>query len=210
MVVKSHTSFALDAFDVKEVCESEKGVWREFGNDCANNCALDTGRQKMCIPTITYGCNCPKDQCWDYYKCVDNKEYQTKALEDEEKRIEELKKNNPELFLENLLNFARQVNKNPNSQQYPEQTTVATTTKTAVTNNELESGQQKTYENVDQIIEEQMGKCAEAGGFWQEFPDGCSNNCFNKKHPSLCSSQKTQACNCGDDKCWNGSSCVTY
>lgn len=202
------TSFALDNFDVREVCESENGVWREFGNECANNCALDRGRQRMCVPAITYACDCPEGQCWDYYQCIDKREFQARALEEEDDRIIGLKKSNPELFIDRRVGIDREINKNP--KKYSANSANANKNPQKKEEAKVTSSPRKQFTSNEEYFENQIAKCVKSQGLWKEFPNGCADTCFNKKHPGLCSSKKTQSCKCPDSKCWDGKACVVF
>lgn len=204
-VILAKLAFGANSYDVREVCESKKGIWREFGDDCANNCALEGRNRIICVPKITYSCDCPKDQCWDYYRCVEKTQYQTEASAAEAERIAKLKETNPELFIDSRVVNEQRINKpkkeeetSPTEEEEPKTGTPAVpATPTPVENKEKES---------DSTPE--IAQCVKAGGAWKEFQNGCADNCSNKKYPALCISSITQSCDCPEDKCWNGSTCV--
>ncbi len=46
--------------------------------------------------------------------------------------------------------------------------------------------------------------CYRSGGRWVVFADGCDNSCERIANPDLgCSQEGVEACDCGDDRCWN-------
>lgn len=47
--------------------------------------------------------------------------------------------------------------------------------------------------------------CAKNGGTWRDFPNTCADTCG--PHDS-CGEAITDSCDCGKDKCWDGSSCI--
>lgn len=51
--------------------------------------------------------------------------------------------------------------------------------------------------------------CEASGGSWEEYPNSCADNCDFVRSPEtyLCAQAFTNACNCGEDMCWNGESC---
>ena len=87
--------------DNKEICEGQKGVWREFGNDCADNCYQNTMVTNICANSITYSCDCGEKRCWygeqgcitnkKYYQIVDQLKEQKKVAEEEQKKKDQLK-----------------------------------------------------------------------------------------------------------------------
>jgi hypothetical protein len=74
--------------DDKDICERQKGVWREFGSSCADNCYDQEVFFRLCAGSVVYACDCGKSKCWDYNQCIPVKEYQ-KIVEKEKKRLEE-------------------------------------------------------------------------------------------------------------------------
>lgn len=79
-------------FDNREICEKSKGMWREFGNGCADSCRAKLDRFTMCTMSITYGCDCGENRCWENNKCVNMKDYQKVFDVDQAKEKEELDK----------------------------------------------------------------------------------------------------------------------
>lgn len=72
--------------DDKDVCERYKGVWREFGNGCADNCHDSKTFLGLCAQTIVYACDCGKNKCWDYNRCISNRKFQKMVDDQREKR----------------------------------------------------------------------------------------------------------------------------
>ena len=53
--------------------------------------------------------------------------------------------------------------------------------------------------------------CESGGGIWKEFSDSgkfCHDEC-NKPENVRCARFMSMGCDCGDNKCWNGQTCVT-
>ncbi|GDX35647.1 hypothetical protein LBMAG18_01580 [Alphaproteobacteria bacterium] len=63
------------SFDNREICESNKGVWHEFGNGCADDCYSKFDEFAVCSQARTFGCDCGKGKCWNNEKCVAVLEY---------------------------------------------------------------------------------------------------------------------------------------
>lgn len=86
----------LTSFDDRPLCEENKGVWRQYGDGCVDECQAKLDQFLICTSAITYGCDCGFGRCWDEDKCVALKEYKKKfdAAEAEEKKVldEEKKK----------------------------------------------------------------------------------------------------------------------
>lgn len=52
--------------------------------------------------------------------------------------------------------------------------------------------------------------CSNDGGVWKEFSNGCADNC-NSQIPGvrhMCTQAFTKSCDCGSEKCWDGTRCV--
>ncbi len=61
-------------------------------------------------------------------------------------------------------------------------------------------------ETTPTLSEEQT--CAQGGGNWEMMPNGCGDTCEYRRNPqTMCTEALEEACNCGDNKCWNGESC---
>lgn len=52
--------------------------------------------------------------------------------------------------------------------------------------------------------------CRLAGGTWTEFPTTCTDTCqyVRGKYPYDCGDALTYSCDCGRDKCWDGTRCI--
>ena len=244
---------AEDSFDVKKMCESQKGVWREFGNDCADNCSLDKGRKKMCISNITFSCDCLENKCWNYYQCVDNEQYQIDAKKEQEEKSKKLKDMIPELFQNNQtattnkndakktidkainnsvtnikstintisdnsnvsLNFRKYNNEHKTSvidknKKDNETDNNKDANKTTTDNKDTNKNNNETNQNntTPPNNDTQKSSCSNSGGTWKEFPNGCADSCYGTSTPAVCTSVITESCDCGQDKCWNGSQCT--
>jgi len=62
----------------------------------------------------------------------------------------------------------------------------------------------------DIIMSDPEGECGMAGGSWIEFPDSCTDQCevFQLGEAVFCAQVLTPGCECGPDRCWDGSTCV--
>ena len=82
------------SFDDRGICEENKGVWREFGNGCVDECNPKFDQFVICTRAITFGCDCGKGRCWSDKGCVAVTQYQ-KIFEEkqaeEEKLLQEAK-----------------------------------------------------------------------------------------------------------------------
>jgi hypothetical protein len=96
--------FAFDAaaqfsrettFEDRPICEENKGVWREFGDICINDCESQFDQFKICDRAIRFSCDCGPKRCWKDKKCIrksDYKKFYEANLAKEEKELEEAKK----------------------------------------------------------------------------------------------------------------------
>lgn len=51
--------------------------------------------------------------------------------------------------------------------------------------------------------------CTTSGGTWRMFPNSCVDSCELAQNPALmCLQVLTEGCDCGANKCWNGSLCI--
>ena len=215
-----------DLFTTREICESQKGVWREFGSECADICSLDKGYKRLCSRLTTYSCDCLKDKCWDDYRCIDNKQYQAEAAIEEEKKIKELKKKDPEILFENVLTYYK-AEHNANNQEAPgpdknrsnnndsyldnifgdknqnDQGNSATENGNSSApdqNSQIKSEKKVVKEITD---EDRIAGCAGSNGSWRKFDNGCGDTCSSKAGPTLCSSNSIDSCQCEENKCWD-------
>jgi hypothetical protein len=63
------------SFDDRPICQETKGVWRQFGNGCADDCRSKFDQFSICTQALIYGCDCGKNRCWNGEKCVLQKNY---------------------------------------------------------------------------------------------------------------------------------------
>lgn len=64
------------SFDDRETCEKDRGVWREFGNGCADSCEAKFDKTSICTQALTYSCECGKNKCWNGERCTAMQDYQ--------------------------------------------------------------------------------------------------------------------------------------
>lgn len=81
-------SFRETSFDERPMCEKQKGVWRSFGNGCADSCEAKLNSFMVCTEAITYSCDCGGSRCWNGNSCVNLSDY--KIGYDAEKAKEQL------------------------------------------------------------------------------------------------------------------------
>jgi len=78
------------SFEERPICEKNRGVWREFGNICADNCEYKFDSYAICSKATTFSCDCGPQKCWHDQKCVSTKNYKTIYDKESEKENEEL------------------------------------------------------------------------------------------------------------------------
>ncbi len=76
-------------FDNRNVCEDSKGVWRQFGNGCADNCEAQFDRFSMCTQALVFSCDCGKSRCWNGDSCIIASEYK-KIFDAEQEKNQKL------------------------------------------------------------------------------------------------------------------------
>jgi hypothetical protein len=64
------------SFDDRVICEESKGVWRQFGNGCADNCESKFDEFSICTQALVFACDCGKNRCWNEGKCVTRSSYE--------------------------------------------------------------------------------------------------------------------------------------
>lgn len=76
-------------FDDRPSCEENKGVWRQYGDGCVDECEPKLDKFSICTRAVTFGCDCGKGRCFDEGTCVSFKDYKKKydARQAEEKKI---------------------------------------------------------------------------------------------------------------------------
>ena len=71
-------------FEQRAICEKSNGLWREFGNACADDCYSKFDELAICSRDRNYSCDCGKGKCWNNEKCIAVLEY--KKIYDEIKQ----------------------------------------------------------------------------------------------------------------------------
>ena len=92
------------SFDDREICDRDKGVWREFGNSAADNCEAKMDKFAIAAQALTYACDCGKGRCWNGDRCVlmsDYKKQYDELQEKQSKKIAEARKNRENEYKEN-------------------------------------------------------------------------------------------------------------
>lgn len=77
------------SFDERPACEASGGMWREFGNGCADKCEFQFDKYTVCSQALTFGCECGKDKCMYNDICILNSEYEKiyRELVDEQNKL---------------------------------------------------------------------------------------------------------------------------
>ncbi len=119
LVILCKAAFALSSrptsFEDRASCEESKGVWRQFGNGCADNCEAKLDEFSVCTQSLIYSCECGQKRCWNNNSCVlmseFEKDYKFKKNE-EQKALLATRKKREALFKANrnkiLANFTSQ------------------------------------------------------------------------------------------------------
>jgi len=63
-------------FDKRAQCLDVGGVWRKFGNGCADSCKSQFSDFNFCSMAISYGCDCGDKSCYYDGKCISHQEYE--------------------------------------------------------------------------------------------------------------------------------------
>lgn len=108
------------SFDEKPNCEQQNGVWRQFGNSCANNCKSMFNEFSICAQAITYGCDCLQDRCYNEGECVlidDYKIKYQKIVNERDKILEEQKRARKDDFLRNRQAILQKITTQPQEQK---------------------------------------------------------------------------------------------
>jgi hypothetical protein len=113
-------------FDKREICEKEKGVWREFGNSFADNCEPKFDKYMIAAQSLVFSCDCGPQKCWESSKCVEMRQYEkifTAKKNQQEKEIAKQRKEREEeaIFLANE-KIRKYYQENPNAAQAQNQT----------------------------------------------------------------------------------------
>lgn len=124
------------SFDDRPTCESAKGVWRQFGNSCVDECHPKLDSFSVCAQAITYGCDCGKGRCWDGETCVMLKDYkkifdiekeeEEKILAEARKQRQEAAKANEKSIMSGLINKTATAEQSPPNSNQANNSAVAT------------------------------------------------------------------------------------
>lgn len=213
LLIFSSSAFARIAWvDNKAICEKTQGSWRLFNNDCGASCE-NKFDLPICTAIPTYNCDCGKNRCWDYDKCVSNKvakKYWDQIAEDNKAdREDELAtlKEQEDLFYKDV--------PLANNTKTPTSTTAAPTQGGGLAG-DIPAVPVAVAANtppaiVDPEAEKKKQLCEQKKGVWKEFKNGCVDSCSSKVSTmSMCTSALTFGCECGETKCWDvaQNSCV--
>jgi hypothetical protein len=97
-------SIRFTSFDDRPTCESSKGIWREFGNNCTDGCYQKLDQFAVCGESITYGCDCGKGRCWDGDQCTLLKDYKKAFDKEQEANLEKIEEEKKKRHAEAKLN----------------------------------------------------------------------------------------------------------
>jgi hypothetical protein len=61
----------------KQLCERQKGFWKQFSNGCVDNCISKISKMSMCTMSLTFGCYCGETKCWNESQnsCIEIEDY---------------------------------------------------------------------------------------------------------------------------------------
>ena len=66
IIVEEKPTITQNTNDTKiELCKQQNGVWKEFANGCVDNCSNKISKTSICTNTMTFGCECGQNKCWD-------------------------------------------------------------------------------------------------------------------------------------------------
>lgn len=219
-------SYAANAWvDNKAVCEAGRGNWRLFGNSCADNCQAQVDILVCTIDSL-FACDCGEKRCWNGDKCVSVKSYKVlfdQAREEKRKEEEAAKKSDMEEKVKENKEMQDKIN------QVQDQALEVFNQQKAINQVEpakpAETQQLTLDKTLDKIIPDGIDPktkvqdilnqaqdstkktlCEQNGGSWQQFSNGCVDNCSNKiAQFSMCTTVLTFGCKCGEGKCWDSS-----
>jgi len=182
----------------KYICEKQKGIWREFGNDCADICDRRIEVLPICTNSVAmFSCDCGKNKCWNRNneECIFYKEYkaQIKKAEEDHKKAEEEKKKLEE-------------KKNTAIATIPELDSGAGLVETTTSI----PAAPVSDPNAD-FLAYLSQTCRNFGGEWKNFGNSCAGTCEAKSNNSksiTCSSIASDSCDCGEGKCWYQNKCI--
>ena len=205
-ITNEATAFELEVSSPRSQCEKSSGIWREFGDSCADSCYLDRGRTRSCFSNIESSCDCLKGKCWDGKKCIKNETYQENELRNEKIRLNQLEEKYPELFLdrETLIKLSMKRQRAKNNTENQAEGGVQS-------NQSRSSGRSKNNSNNKKPLtkSEMIQSCSKNKGIWKRFSNDCADNCSQISVGAICNAKTTESCDCGKDKCWNGFNCAT-
>ncbi len=203
LILFTGKSFAYfnEEISLREYCEKENGVWREFGNSCADTCYFDRGYDRSCFSNVAFSCDCLKDRCWSDNKCVKNEVYQYNEKINEDHRLKKMEQENPELFLDKevLVKLDRKRNANKNNPQGLD---------ASGQGGSSSGGKSKKKDTKILSKTELISACGSSQGIWKKFSTSCADDCNQKTSGAICNAKTTESCECGREKCWNGSKCI--
>ncbi|MFH1470550.1 MAG: hypothetical protein ABIF01_02275 [Candidatus Micrarchaeota archaeon] len=56
-----------------EYCESKGAAYKGFTNGCMDSCILARNPDVVCTQSLTSGCDCGKEKCWNGFECEPNR-----------------------------------------------------------------------------------------------------------------------------------------
>ncbi len=110
------------SFDDRPDCEKSRGVWREFGNACVDECRHKLDKFSVCATSVTQGCDCGQGRCWNGETCTSLKDYKKiydKEEEEERKILSEAKEKRKEAAKINQQEIIRKIIVQKAAQQDP-------------------------------------------------------------------------------------------
>ena len=211
LVLTKQDILAYEVFvNNKYICEKEKAIWREFGNDCADICYKKIEILPICTNSVTmFSCDCGKNKCWDSdnEKCISLKEYiaKIKKAEDDRKKAEEEQKKEEEKRKE------EEKKKTEENKAASDVATQIDSTGNPIISATPDTNPTKSDPNAD-FIAYLSQTCKSFGGQWKNFGNSCAGTCEAKSaitpQSITCSALLSSSCDCGDNKCWYQNKCI--
>ena len=105
-------------FDDRTSCEEAKGAWRQFGNNCADECEAKLDEFAFCTDLVISACECGKSRCWndevkscaalsDYKKIFAARQKEEKKIADAARKKREEAAAKEETIISNITNIVK-------------------------------------------------------------------------------------------------------
>jgi hypothetical protein len=58
------------------------------------------------------------------------------------------------------------------------------------------------------VLDDPKAECLRVGKQWKTFANACADTCaYNRGESDICAQVLTESCDCGLNKCWDGTTC---